>query len=1632
MTESFTHAPAPTSDRILRALQEARSQLEAVERAKNEQVAIIGMAGRFPGADHIDEFWQLLKAGQSGIQFLSDQDLADASVAPETFQQPDYVRAYSGFADAHSFDAAFFGYSPREAELIDPQHRVFLECAWTALEDAGYDSRQYSGSIGVYGGSALNSYLVNLFADPKLRDSVDNVQAVISNVMGLMPTRVSYQLNLKGPSCGIQTGCSTSLVAVHTACQSLLQQDCDMALAGGVTVSSNKPRGYCYQSEGIASPDGLCRAFDANAQGTVFGNGVGIVVLKRLSDALSDGDTIYAVIKGSAINNDGAEKVSLTAPSVTGQAAVIAAALKNAKVDPATISYIEAHGTGTALGDPIEVAALNKVFGPPTSEQISHCAIGSVKTNIGHLDAAAGIAGLIKTVLALTHQQIPPSLNFQQPNPKIDFANSPFTVQNQLSDWPRNGTPRRAGVSSFGMGGTNVHVVLEEGPEGEQGTRNREQGTGNEGDRRQEPADHLLVLSAKTPVALEAAAANLVDHLKTYPDLNLADVAYTLQVGRCAFSHRRVCVCQTSGDALPQLTSSELPVQNADATHRTVVFMFSGQGSQYPDMGRGLYEQEPVFRQALDRCAVILAAEGMDLLALLYGKQGIEARSQESGVRSQESGANAAKNQEPRTKNEFKIQNTLREGQSPTKFKTQNSSSEFRIHQTQFTQPTLFAFEYALAQLWFSYGIEPQALIGHSIGEYVAACVAGVFSLEDGLRLVAARGWLMQQCSTGAMLAVALSEGELAKLLPEDVVIAVVNGPEACAVSGTDEAIAHCQVILESKDISCHRLQVSHGFHSPLIEPAVAEFEALVRQVTLRSPQIELLSNVTGTWLTANEATNPAYWAQHLRQPVRFYNGVLELLELSQPVLLEVGPGRTLKTLAQRTVVATDSSAIVLNSLPHPQERATDTATVLSSLGRLWSAGVEVQWTNYYNHRRSHTKASEQRRRVSLPTYPFERECYWVPLNAVGIAAVEPVQETKAADLADWFYMPCWTRSHVAVAQVSINGDTVPVSTSQRWLIFVAEAVGSTLVQRLMDANQSVITVQPGAEFSQKKDGFTLNPGNPEDYRSLIEALQTTDQLPTHILHSWSLVNDGSALGVAKSLDIGFYSLLYLTQALAPTLKLFEGTSLPLNVLTTHGQNVVGTDTVDSLQAMISGLCKVIPQEYPQIRCRHLDILLPAAGSPVSSSLATALHRELAATDPIVAYREDYRWVQSYEPLPLPEVQPPLRSQGTYLIAGDLVEGLGMVYAQALKQEVQAKLILIGRPGLPVPDEWERWMATHGPQHEVSRLIRKLQSLGTAGTDYLWFSADLADEPSVRAAVAQGRIQFGACHGVIHAGTMGDRASGLIPELIREECERQFRSKLQGMQVLASVLADQEPDFYLLQSSLSAVIGGIGFGAYAAANTYLDSLAILHRRHTKTHWLSLNWDACRLDDAPLKAGSTLLDLAMTPEEIWQVTKRVLAQNHLSQIAVSPSDLRARIDQWIYHPETLIKPQTAASESHTRPKISSEFVAPRNTIEAAVATTMQELLGIENVGVHDNFFELGGHSLLAIQAVTRLRQEFQVELPMRALLFEAPTVAGIAKVIEKNQPKEVEQSAIEAMLNQIESMPIEDVNHQLNK
>lgn len=873
-------------------------------------VAIIGMIGRFPGAGNVDEFWRNLCEGLESTTFFQDEEL-DPSIDPNLCKDPSYVKARGIIPGGETFDAAFFGINPLEAVVMDPQARVFLELVYEALENAGYESESFDGLIGLYAGCGQNTYFANhISGRMEIVDRIGEFQTMLANEKDFLTTRAAYKLNLKGPAVSVNTACSTSLVAVIQACQALSSYQCDMALAGGVSMTTPQNSGYMAQEGSMLSEDGHCRPFDASAQGTMFNNGAGLVVLKRLEDALNEGDRIYAVIRGSGINNDGADKVSFTAPSVDGQAEAVAMAQADANFHPETISYIEAHGTATPLGDPIEIEALTQAFRVHTDAK-QFCAIGSLKSNVGHLVAAAGVAGLIKTALALHYKKIPPSLNFEAPNPKIDFANSPFYVNTKLAEWSEGETPRRAGVSSFGVGGTNAHIVLEEAPQIQSSGSSRPQ--------------QLLLLSAKTSKALEVATANLQQHLLYNAEINLADVAYTLQRGRKALNYRRSVVCYDVTNAIAALQSldpNQVNSRHTEIRNPAVVFMFPGQGSQYVNMGLNLYNREPVFQKVVDECAEILKPLlGRDLREIMYPAP------------------------------------------------SDRETAAMFLRQTCFTQPALFVIEYALAQLWQSWGVKPQAMIGHSIGEFVAAYIAGVFTLEDALMLVATRGRLMWELPEGAMLSVRLPAKEVESRLSAELAIAAINGPSLCVVSGSTEAIAALQKQLESEEVVCRYLHTSHAFHSPMMDTIIAPFAEVVGKVQLTPPQIPFVSTVTADWITAQQATDPMYWATHLRQTVRFAQGVQTLWQQPERLLLEVGPRITTTTLARQQAKDIQQQ-IVIASLGDNAENEAEWTALLKAVGQLWLAGVSIDWSNFYQR--------ETRQRIPLPTYPFERQRFWI------------------------------------------------------------------------------------------------------------------------------------------------------------------------------------------------------------------------------------------------------------------------------------------------------------------------------------------------------------------------------------------------------------------------------------------------------------------------------------------------------------------------------------------------------------------------------------------------------------------------------------------------------------------------------
>ncbi|HYW08683.1 MAG TPA: beta-ketoacyl synthase N-terminal-like domain-containing protein [Longimicrobium sp.] len=946
-----------------------------------EGIAVIGMAGRFPGAADVDTLWRLVAEGREGITFFTQEELVAAGVPAETLADPEYVRARGVLRGVEDFDASFFAMTPAEAALTPPEYRLFLECAWEALESCGYALR--GTRAGVFGGAGFNTYLLaNVWPALASTKGVDGFQVVLANARDHLTMRVAYRLDLRGPAVTVQTACSTSLVAVHYACQSLLSGECDLAVAGGATVTVPQSGGYRYQEGGILSPDGHCRAFDAGAGGTVPASGVAVVVLKRLEDALADGDPIDAVIRGSAVNNDGAGKVGYTAPGVAGQAAVVAEALAVAGVNASAVGYVEAHGTGTALGDPIEVRALTRIYAAAGARPGS-VVLGSLKSNVGHLDSAAGAAGLIKAALALRHAFIPPSLHFREPHPETALATTPFVVAAEGIGWERGEAPRLAAVSSFGMGGTNAHVVLQEAPLA--AARPTRRGW------------HLLPLSARTGAALGAVGAKLAAALRADGSLPLADVAFTLQAGRQPFARRAAVVARSgaeAADALERGDAGRAARETVAGAEPSVVFLFPGQGAQHVEMGRGLYETEPAFRDAVDRCAGLLRPHlELDPRAMLYPPE------------------------------------------------AERDEAARRLGATSLTQPALFTIEYALATLWMEWGVRPRAMLGHSIGEYVAACLAGVFSLEDALALVALRGRLMQALPAGAMLSVALPARELRPLLAPGLAVASENSPRSCVASGPEGLVATLERALEARGVRAKRLRTSHAFHSAMMEPALDAFTAAVARTARNAPSLPFVSNLTGDWITPEAAVDPRYWASHLRGTVRFSEGVRRVAELPGALLLEVGPGQTLCALADEH----DDDGVELAAVPSmraPGDTAPDPRVLVEALGALWTRGVAVDWAGYWKH--------ERRGRVRLPTYPFERERHWIepprrraepapavaapPPAAPGDASLEWVIEEQLRLMSEQLQLV----SGIEAAETTggaVPGpeNEVPLSPVQRW-----------------------------------------------------------------------------------------------------------------------------------------------------------------------------------------------------------------------------------------------------------------------------------------------------------------------------------------------------------------------------------------------------------------------------------------------------------------------------------------------------------------------------------------------------------------------------------------------------------------------
>ena len=1351
--------------------------------AASNDIAIVGLASHLPGAANPTAYWSNLRQGIESIRKLTEDELLAAGESPERMRHRNYVPAAAVLEGFEQFDAEFFGFSPKEAAIMDPQHRQFLEVAWEALENAGHPPETFSGPIAVFAGCGMGSYFYfNICSNPDLVASTGMfLLRHTGNDKDFLSTRVSHIFDLKGPSVNIQTACSTSLVAVHYACQSLLLGECDMALAGGVTIELPHARGYIFQDGEILSPDGHCHAFDHRAQGTVFGSGAGVVVLRRLEDAIKDGDHIWAVIKGTAINNDGAAKAGYLAPSVDGQAKAIAEAQSVAGVSADTIDYVECHGTGTYLGDPIEVAALTQAFQATTAET-GFCRIGSVKTNIGHTDTAAGVASLIKVSLALKHREIPPSLGYEQPNPSIDFETGPFQVNHTLSPWVSHKGPRRAGVNSLGVGGTNAHAVLEEAPEREAS----------------DPSDwpfQLLVVSGRSRAAIDANAKALAAHLRAHPEQPLADVAFTLKQGRRAFEHRRVLVAATHEEAATLLEGTDTR-RVFTHTHLgddpEVVFMFPGGGAQYAGMARELYATEPVFQDWMDQGLDVLQKQlDYDIRAVWLPEPG------------------------------------------------QHAEAVEKLKRPSVQLPLIMIVEYALAQLWISWGVKPAALVGHSMGENTAACLAGVMSFEDCIGLVLLRGQLFDSVPPGGMLSVPLPATEVRGLMDPALDMASVNAPELCVVSGPQDALDRLEALLRAREVEPQRVQIDIAAHSRMLEPILGRFEAYLRSIRLSAPRLPIISNRDGQPLSAADATDPLYWVRHLRNTVHFADCLSTLKKDSQRVYLEVGPGKTLGSLAQANGVPASQ---VINSMRHADHAVPDDVWFLGTLGRLWANGVSVDWEPIWGESRRH--------RVPLPTYAFQRKPYFI---APGVAQtkVENARPVRTDDIAHWGYQPRW-RPRPADCEIDVTQELAGTET-RHWLVFLDETgVAEAAVARLREAGHTVTVVRAGDVFARIGEfEYLLAPDRGrEGYDELVRDLVSSGHTPQAVVHGWLLTREerfrpGSSF-FHRNIEQGFFSLLFLAQAMAE-----ENLPKPmhLTVLSSGAVRVRDEALPYPEKATVAGPVKVAPRELPGLTCTWLDLQLPtlptgwrAKPDPEAArALVDQVLEELLATpgNRQVALRGPKRLELGHAPLPLP----PSDDLGAWpkqcvcLITGGL-GGIGLTLAERLAREKQARLVLLTRSAMPPIESWDDVLRTHDPAELLVRRILDVRRLQALGAEVLVLAADVCNVRDMQQAVEQTTQRFGRIHAVIHAAGVVD--DGPILTKTSGGVEEVFAPKVHGVQILHGLFPDGSIDWLVLFSSTSTVTAPAGQVDYVAANEYLNAYA-RHRAGGRTRVVAVNW-----------------------------------------------------------------------------------------------------------------------------------------------------------------------------------------------
>ncbi len=1344
------------------------------------EIAVIGISARFPGAVNTIEFWENLKNGVESITFLTKGEVENLDIDPKVKNDSQYVNCKGGIMDGKDlFDPDFFGYAPNEAQALNPQSRILHESTWHALEDAGYNPEDYKGSIGLYAGSSSDFEwkVISMLNEREL--GLDTFFASLFNERDYLTTRVSYNLNLKGPSVLVQSTCSTSLVAIHLACRALLTGECDMAVAGGVNLNILESKGYVYKEGMVLSKDGHCRAFDKNASGIAVGEGVGLVVLKKLNHAIKDRDNIYAIIKGSSVNNDGNQKVGYTAPSVKGQKSVIEAALKMAEVPSESVGYIEAHGTGTKLGDPVEIEALKKAF---NSSKKSFCGIGSLKANVGHMGTASGVGSFIKGILSLKHRMIPPSINFEEPNPSLGIEDSPFYINRNLKEWTNNEYPLRAGVSSFGIGGTNAHVIIEEAPELKYS--------------KQEKEYKLLLVSANNEESLKENIKKLTEFLQNNCDINLSDISYTLSVGRKEFDHRAYLICSDIDDALGKLNKVEEKgfikkiCQNSNSP---IVFMFSGQGSQYINMGLGLYKTEPEFRNVMDNCFKILSTiSDYNYKEIIYPS-------------------------------------------------TEEFLNETVIDNIDVSPVITFVIEYSLAKLLMDWDIKPSALIGHSIGEYTAACLSGVLTLEDALDLVSYRGYLMTKLPEGVMLNIPLESSKLSEYLNDQISLAADHG-ESCIISGSVDSISFVEKLLKENRIICQRLKINVAGHSRDMEMIMNEYKQKLQTKVLSTPQIPYISNVTGEWITIEDAGSVDYWVMQLRKTVQFSKGLEELSKLEDPVFCEIGPGNSLSTITYQFIKNVPNKKI-FNTIRLENQEYSDVFYLVSRIGYLWLNGIKINWQKYYH--------GEERRRISLPGYSFSKKKFEINeslaeniLQKRDISELVQVNDNikERLGIDNWTYFPIWKPT---ILNYTDSGE---VNSDKVCLVFANnEKICSRLIDRFNKIYESTIIVKEGNKFNiNKNNEAEIRPGNEKDLNKLIEYLKNKNTIPEMVVHLWNLSNEKHNLKeiekVKRSQNLGFYSLLFLAKAYANN---SITNKVELCVVTDQMQSISGSQIQYPEKATLLGAIRTIPLELSNFRCKSVDIAQNIEGEKEELQLINSILDEILINtkDRIISYQNNHRFALNYERVNIntgKDKELYLKKNGAYLITGAL-GGLGLEIAEYLAKNVSANLILVSRSKFPDESEWDKLLNKPNSDQIVEK-INKLKFIKSFGHDTIICNSDISNYNSVNNIVRNGIKKFGRIDGIIHcAGLPG---GGLIQLKTTQKVEEVFTTKLYGTLVINRIIEELklDLDFVLLFSSLNAIYPNVGTIDYTAANAFLDAFAY-YKNTQNTKYISINWDA---------------------------------------------------------------------------------------------------------------------------------------------------------------------------------------------